>query len=125
MAVLTLDKRVSRLRRWGGLLKRALGYKTETHEEMVDKCGLLKAAISPLKAAEKALRDQLADLGGEEIGTIEINGELYRATVSTYENSLIDWEELACELGATKEDVLRYTRKPLKTDVRVKALISS
>jgi hypothetical protein len=55
--------------------------------EIVDQLGDVKAQIADLKAKETALRDELADSGESEV-----EGDLFRATVSKFEVDRTDWK---------------------------------
>lgn len=81
---------------------------------VVDELGALKAAIAELDAKEKELKTILA-----ASGYAEVNGELFRATVSLSERTTLDPEKVKALL--TKDQVLACSKVTEVTAVRVTA----
>lgn len=62
--------------------------------DMVDELGTVKAEIAALQNREKILTDKL-----KLTGLTEIDGTLFRATVSTCERETVDTKRLRADLG--------------------------
>lgn len=61
--------------------------KAKTLPAIVDDLGRLKARISKLQAIEDQLAARL-----RESGETEVDGSLFRATISTYESTKVAWK---------------------------------
>jgi hypothetical protein len=73
---------------------------------IVDKLGELKAVISGLQEEERALRQALVDSG-----EVEVNGDLFRATVSLHSGSeRVNWKGVAEEFEIPKSVIRKHTK---------------
>ena len=84
--------------------------------DLVDQLGLLKSRISALQEQERRLRDQLVASGMEEI-----DGSMYRATVSTSTFKQIDYPALVDYLSPSSRVLSKYTSLKERVTVRVVA----
>jgi hypothetical protein len=84
--------------------------------EIVDQLGTLKAKIAELEKQEEVLRDALVDSGLEEI-----DGRLFRATVSCFEVKTTAWKAIAERLGASRQLIAAST----ETKDRIKITVSA
>jgi hypothetical protein len=81
---------------------------------LVDDLGTVKAEIAALLEKEKALTEKI-----KRTGLTEINGTLFRATVSTCDRESIDVKQLRADLG---EDCIKpYLRSTPVSTCRVSA----
>lgn len=82
--------------------------------DIVDELGTVKAEIATMQAKEKALVAKLT-----ATGLTEIDGSLFRATVSTCDRTTVKTKELRADMG---DDVLKdYLSTSSVTTVRVNA----
>lgn len=88
---------------------------------IVDKLGEIKARVSALQKEEKALREALV-----ETGLTEVNGKLFRATVSMHSPAArTNWRAVADEFEIPQSVIANHTTigKP-SVQVKVVAQIS-
>jgi hypothetical protein len=83
--------------------------------DVADQLGTLKAEIAELEAREKSLRDELIRRGGTEI-----EGAVYRATITDAVRWTIDAKAVRSEMGEPWWNA--RCRQALVTTVAVKAL---
>ena len=83
---------------------------------ITDQLGELKAQISALQEQEKFYKEQLNTLGFPEI-----DGALYRATVSHSSVPVVAWKRLAEDLHISSGTIKRYTTLSQRTTIRVTA----
>src|SRR5437868_9552881 len=83
--------------------------------DVADQLGAVKAEIADLEAREKSLRDELIRRGGAEI-----DGTLYRATITDAVRWTIDAKAVRSEMGEPWWNA--RCRQALVTTVAVKAL---
>ncbi len=86
--------------------------------DLVDELGSLKAEIAELEAREKTLRDELVARGAGEV-----DGDLYRATVSEAVRWTLDSAKVKAEMG--ERWWTARCRRALVTTVSVKAHAAS
>ena len=84
--------------------------------ELVDALGAIKADIATLTAREKILKDKLIALGESAI-----DGELFRATISTTERETLDMSAVRAKLSP--QFMAAHTNIATVTTVRVVARI--
>lgn len=84
--------------------------------ELVDTLGAIKAEIAELTAREKVLKDKLIALG-----ETAIDGELFRATISTSERATLDMDAVRAKLSP--QFITAHTNISTVTAVRVVARI--
>jgi uncharacterized Zn finger protein len=84
--------------------------------ELVDSLGAIKAEIATLTAREKVLKDKLIALGESAI-----DGDMYRATVSTSERETLDMSAVRAKLSP--QFMAAHTNVTTVTAVRVVARI--
>lgn len=80
--------------------------------ELVDTLGAIKAEIANLTAQEKVLKDKLIALGESAI-----DGELFRATISTSERATLDMEAVRAKLSP--QFITAHTNVSTVTAIRV------
>lgn len=73
----------------------------------IDQLAVLNAEIKRLEVTEKVLKADITNAYGEG----KHRGEKYGVTISLYESSKVDYKGLLAELGATEEQIARYTSK--------------
>lgn len=73
----------------------------------VDDLGRLKAEIADLEVRKGELEDVLV-----ESGESEIDGRLFRATVSIYDRATIAWKKIAEKLNASRQIIKANTGEP-------------
>jgi hypothetical protein len=89
--------------------------KTITHlKQVVDRLGQVKARLADLHAEEEALKGRLTEA---HIDSLE--GRLFRATVSRYEQTCVDYAGLVEQLAPPARLVRRFTSTSERTTVRV------
>jgi hypothetical protein len=89
---------------------------TITHS--VDTLGSLLAQISLLTKQADAIKDQIKDdasLGGDKV----VEGDLFRATYSESNRSVVDSKALFAELGATPAQIAKHTKVTAVFSVKV------
>jgi hypothetical protein len=89
---------------------------TITHD--VDTLGSLLAQIAALTKQADQIKDAIKDsasLGGDKI----IEGDLFKATYSESNRSVVDNKALLAELGATSEQIARHTKTTAVYSVKV------
>ncbi len=89
---------------------------TITHD--VDTLGQLLAQISALTKQADAIKDAIKDsasMGGDKI----VEGDLFKATYSESNRSVVDNKALLAELGATPEQIARHTKVTAVFSVKV------
>lgn len=79
----------------------------------VDELGTVRAQLADLKDQEAKIRGNLIEIG---LGAIE--GELFRATVSFSDRTLIDWQAIAEKFDPSRQLVRAHTRRQPVTIVR-------
>lgn len=75
----------------------------------VDELGMLLAQIADLTAKADAIKDGIKDAataGGAKV----YEGAMFKATFVESNRSTVDYKALMAELGATPEQVARYTK---------------
>lgn len=82
----------------------------------VDELGRIKAQIADLKATEEQLRQTLLDAGIEST-----EGKLFRATVSRYDQTCVDYAGLIEQLAPPARLIKKFTTTSERTTVRVVA----
>jgi hypothetical protein len=93
-------------------------YHTHSAGDLADQLGTLKAEIAALETREKSLRDELLHRGGTEI-----EGAIYRATISEAVRWTLDAKAVRGEMGEAWWNA--RCRQSLVTSVSVKALVVS
>jgi len=83
---------------------------------VVDQLGEVKAKVAHFKKIEAALVKQLADSG-----LTEIDGSVFRATVSVADVKKIDWKTIAEKLEPSRQLIVGNTSLDSRTTVRVVA----
>lgn len=83
-------------------------------KQVVDRLGQVKARLADLRAEEEALKGQLTDAGVEAL-----EGRLFRATVSHYEQTNVDYAGLLERLRPASRLVKQFTSTSERTAVRV------
>lgn len=94
---------------------------TATTTNSVDTLGALLAQISLLTKQADAIKDQIKDtasMGGEKV----IEGDVFKATYSESNRSVVDNKALLAELGATPEQIARHTKTTAVYSVKVTSL---
>jgi hypothetical protein len=84
----------------------------------VDTLGNLLAQIAELTKQADAIKDGIKDsasLGGDKV----IEGNLFKATYIESNRSVVDNKALLAELGATAEQIARYTKTTAVFSVKV------
>jgi hypothetical protein len=98
-----------------GELATLLGQRLPSDPRMlVDQLGCIKAQIADLEKQEKSVRDALADSG-----LSEIEGELFRATVSRSEVAKVDWKTIAEKCEPSRQLIAAHTTSDERVTVRV------
>jgi hypothetical protein len=93
-------------------------YHNHSVGDLADQLGTLKAEIAALEDREKSLRDELIRRGGAEI-----EGAMYRATISDAVRWTLDAKGVKAEMGEAWWDA--RCRQSLVTTVAVTALVAS
>lgn len=86
--------------------------------QLADELGQVKAQIADLKRHEEKLKDQLKKLLK---GQGEAEGALFRATVSTFPTTNVDWRAIAERMEPSPQLVAAYTEHGEQTNVKVVA----
>jgi len=89
---------------------------TITHD--VDTLGALLAQIAALTKQADAIKDAIKDsasMGGDKV----VEGDLFKATYSESNRSVVDSKALLAELGATPEQIARHTKTTAVYSVKV------
>jgi uncharacterized protein (UPF0335 family) len=73
----------------------------------IDQLAVLDAEIKRLEVQAKSLKADITNTYGEG----KHRGEKYGVSISLYETSKVDYKGLLAELGATEEQVARFTSK--------------
>jgi hypothetical protein len=84
----------------------------------VDTLGTLLAQIAALTKQADAIKDAIKDsasLGGDKV----VEGDLFKATYSESNRSVVDNKALLAELGATPEQIARHTKVTAVFSVKV------
>ncbi len=76
---------------------------------IVDDLGRLKAEIADLEVRKGELEDVLV-----ESGEAEIDGRLFRATVSIYDRATVAWKKIAKKLKASRQLIKANTAEPVE-----------
>ncbi len=76
---------------------------------IVDDLGRLKAEIADLEVRKGELEDVLV-----ESGAAEIDGRLFRATVSIYDRATVAWKKIANKLNASRQLIKANTADPVE-----------
>lgn len=84
--------------------------------KVVDNLGLVKAEIAELKKKEKALEKVL-----KASGLTAVDGDFYRATVSAYTRTSVDYKGIALKLKASNYMLKAYSKISNVVKVAVKA----
>ena len=91
---------------------------TATTTNSVDTLGTLLAQIAALTKQADAIKDQIKDsasMGGDKV----VEGDLFKATYSESNRSVVDNKALLAELGATPEQIARHTKVTAVFSVKV------
>jgi len=91
---------------------------TATTTNSVDTLGTLLAQIADLTKQADAIKDQIKDsasMGGDKV----VEGDLFKATYSESNRSVVDNKALLAELGATPEQIARHTKTTAVFSVKV------
>ena len=83
---------------------------------VVDQLGEVKAKVAHFKKLEAALVKQLSDSG-----LSEIDGSVFRATVSVADVEKIDWKTIAQKMEPSRQLIVGNTSHDTRTTVRVVA----
>ena len=83
---------------------------------IVDKLGAVKAQVAELKKKEDSLRQCLIDSG-----ITEVEGKLFRGSVSTYSQNRIDYAALLEYLTVDAKTIAKYTYGVDQVRVKVSA----
>jgi hypothetical protein len=83
---------------------------------VVDQLGAIKAQLSALKKQEEALKAQLL-----ESGYTEVDGSLFRATISTCDVESVDWKSIAIKLEPSHQLISGNTTHASRTTIKVVA----
>jgi len=89
---------------------------TITHD--VDTLGALLAQIAALTKQADAIKDAIKDsasMGGDKV----VEGDLFKATYSESNRSVVDSKALLAELGTTPEQIARHTKTTAVYSVKV------
>jgi hypothetical protein len=84
----------------------------------VDTLGALLAQIALLTKQADAIKDAIKDaasMGGDKV----VEGDLFKATYSESNRSVVDSKALFAELGATPEQIARHTKVTAVFSVKV------
>ncbi len=85
-------------------------------EAMVDELGLLLARKAELSKREDELKKAL-----RESGEVKVEGNLFRASVSRFETTKVDYKGICEKLEPSYQLVTAYTSKGEQCNVRVVA----
>jgi hypothetical protein len=91
---------------------------TATTTNSVDTLGTLLAQIAALTKQADAIKDAIKDsasMGGDKV----VEGDLFKATYSESNRSVVDSKALLAELGATPEQIARHTKTTAVFSVKV------
>jgi len=91
---------------------------TATTTNSVDTLGSLLAQIAALTKQADAIKDAIKDsasMGGDKV----VEGDLFKATYSESNRSVVDAKALFAELGATPEQIARHTKTTAVFSVKV------
>jgi hypothetical protein len=91
---------------------------TATTTNSVDTLGSLLAQIALLTKQADAIKDVIKDsasMGGDKV----VEGDLFKATYSESNRSVVDNKALLAELGATPEQIARHTKTTAVYSVKV------
>jgi hypothetical protein len=94
---------------------------TATTTNSVDTLGSLLAQIAALTKQADAIKDAIKDsasMGGDKV----VEGDLFKATYSESNRSVVDSKALLAELGATTEQIARHTKTTAVFSVKVTSL---
>lgn len=86
----------------------------------VDLLGNLLARIAELTKQADAIKDGIKDsasMGGDKV----VEGDLFKATYMESNRSVVDHKALYAELGATAEQIAKYTKTTAVFTVKVTA----
>jgi hypothetical protein len=87
---------------------------------MVDELGILKAQIAALQEEERELIGAIKrDMASDEI--TEMEGDLYRVTLSSSMRKTTAWKKIAMDLGATAQRIKGNTAATLVSTLRITA----
>lgn len=89
---------------------------TKSLIQVVDELGKLRAQIADLTAKEEQLKEALRDSGESEI-----DGKLFRVTVSRTNVNTVDWKEVANRLNPSNQLVQAHTTTKERITVKVTA----
>jgi len=87
--------------------------------KLVDKAGALRAQVADLQDQLKAIEDQLKALPD---GAYE--GAKYRATISRYSRTTVDWKSVAAKLNPSRQLVTAYSKDTEVTTLKVVARLA-
>jgi hypothetical protein len=91
---------------------------TATTTNSVDTLGTLLAQIAALTKQADLIKDAIKDsasMGGDKV----VEGDLFKATYSESNRSVVDSKALFAELGATPEQIARHTKVTAVFSVKV------
>jgi hypothetical protein len=91
---------------------------TATTTNSVDTLGSLLAQIAALTKQADLIKDAIKDsasMGGDKV----VEGDLFKATYSESNRSVVDSKALFAELGATPEQIARHTKVTAVFSVKV------
>jgi hypothetical protein len=94
---------------------------TATTTNSVDTLGSLLAQIAALTKQADLIKDAIKDsasMGGDKV----VEGDLFKATYSESNRSVVDSRALLAELGATPEQIARHTKVTAVFSVKVTSL---
>lgn len=83
-------------------------------KQVVDRLGQVKARLADLRAEEESLKSQLTDAGVDAL-----EGRLFRATVSRYKQTSVDYAGLLEQIRPAPRLVKQFTSTSERTAVRV------
>lgn len=91
---------------------------TATITSPVDTLGQLLAQISALTKQADAIKDSIKDdasMGGDKV----VEGDLFKATYSESNRSVVDYKALCADIGVTVDQIAQYTKTTAVFAVKV------
>jgi hypothetical protein len=76
----------------------------------IDELGMLLAQIADLTAKADSIKDGIKDAATAAGGAKVYEGAMFKATFIESNRSTVDYKSLMAELGATPEQVAKYTK---------------
>lgn len=91
---------------------------TATITSPVDTLGQILAQISALTKQADAIKDSIKDdasMGGDKV----VEGDLFKATYSESNRSVVDYKALCADIGVTVDQIAQYTKTTAVFAVKV------